>query len=159
MPFGVKSAFVADAEAVLVVVLAVSTDVGFSPSGLNAAVATHDIVIAYALPPALAVPLVNLPCARCLAGAHGTAMDDQECDAAHMIRLFTDSFLHPMAIVDAYDCTSEGENLTEGSQDCGIDDSSGWNKEGNGDEKNAKDDKKKGKKKLMFHNRCEDVKM
>ena len=83
MSVGVKSAFVADAEAVLVVVLAVSTDVGFSPSGLNAAVATHDIVIAYALPPALAVPLVNLPCARCLAGAHGTAMDDQECDAAH----------------------------------------------------------------------------
>ena len=159
MPFGVKSAFVADAEAVLVVVLAVSTDVGFSPSGLNAAIATHDIVIAYALPSALAVPLVNLPCARCLAGAHGTAMDDQECDAAHMVRLFTNSFLHPMAIVDAYDCTSEGENLTEGSQYCGVDDSSGRDKEGNGDEENAKDDKHDGKKNLMFHNRCEDVKM
>ena len=83
MPIGVKSAFVADAEAVLVVVLAVSTDFEFRPSGLNAAIATHDIVIADALPSALAVPLVNLPCARCLAGAHGTAMDDQECDAAH----------------------------------------------------------------------------
>ena len=88
MPIGVKSAFIADAEAVLVVVLAVSTDIGFCPSGLNAAVATHDIVIPYALPTALAVPLVNLPCARCLAGAHGTAMDDQECDAAHNNRLF-----------------------------------------------------------------------
>ena len=88
MPFGVKSAFVADAEAVLVVVLAVGTNVGFSPSGLNAAVATHDIVIADALPSASAVPLVNLPCARCLAGTHGTAMDDQECDAAHNNRLF-----------------------------------------------------------------------
>ena len=151
MPFGIKSAFIADAEAVLVVVLAVSTDVGFSPSGLNAAIATHDIVIAYALPSALAVPLVDLPCARCLAGAHGTAMDDQECDAAHMVRLFTNSFLLPMAIVDAYDCTSEGENLAEGSQDCGIDGSSGWNKEGNGDEENAEDDKHDGKTNLMFH--------
>ena len=83
MPFGVKSAFVADAEAVLVVVLAMSTDDGFRPSGLYASVTTHDIVIADALPSALAVPLVNLPCARCLAGAHGTAMDDQECDATH----------------------------------------------------------------------------
>ena len=83
MPFGIKSAFIADAEAVLVVVLAVSTDDGFRPSGLNAAIATHDIVIANALPSALAVPLVNLPCARCLVGAHGTAMDDQECDASH----------------------------------------------------------------------------
>ena len=83
MSVGVKSAFVADAEAVLVVVLAMSTDDGFRPSGLNAAVATHDIVITYALPSALAVPLVNLPCARCLAGAHGTAIGDQECDATH----------------------------------------------------------------------------
>ena len=83
MPIGVKSAFVADAEAVLVVVLAMSTDDGFRPSGLYASVTTHDIVIADALPSALAVPLVNLPCARCLAGSHGTAMDDQECDAAH----------------------------------------------------------------------------
>ena len=64
-----------------------------------------------------------------------------------------------MAIVDADDCSCESEDLTEGCQDCGIDDSSGWNKEGNGDEDNAKDDKKKGKKYLMFHNRCEDVKM
>ena len=95
MSVGVKSAFVADAEAVLVVVLAVSTDVGFSPSGLNAAVATHDIVIAYALPSALAGPLVDLPCARCLAGAHGTAMDDQECDAAHIVRFFTDFIPSP----------------------------------------------------------------
>ena len=90
MPIGVKSAFIADAEAVLVVVLAVSTDDGFRPAGLYASVTTHDIVIAYALPSALAVPLVNLPCARCLAGAHGTAMDNQECDAAHMVRFFTD---------------------------------------------------------------------
>ena len=82
MPIGIKSAFVADAEAVLVVVLAMSTDDGSRPSGLNAAVATHDIVIAYALPPALAVPLVNLPCARCLAGAHGTAREEREGDAA-----------------------------------------------------------------------------
>lgn len=95
MPFGVKSAFIADAEAVLVVVLAMSTDFEFSPSGLNAAVATHDIVIAYALPSALAVPLVNLPCARCLAGSHGTAMDNQECDAAHMVRFFTDFIPSP----------------------------------------------------------------
>lgn len=95
MPFGVKSAFVADAEAVLVVVLAVSTDFEFSPSGLNAAVATHDIVIAYALPSALTVPLVNLPCARYLAGSHGTAMDNQECDAAHMVRFFTDFIPSP----------------------------------------------------------------
>lgn len=95
MPIGVKSAFVADAEAVLVVVLAMSTDFEFSPSGLNAAVATHDIVIAYALPSALAVPLVNLPCARCLAGSHGTAMDNQECDAAHMVRFFTDFIPSP----------------------------------------------------------------
>ena len=56
-----------------------------------------------------------------------------------------------MAIVDAYDCTSEGENLTEGCQDCGVDDSSGRDKEGNGNEENAEDDKKKGKKNLMFH--------
>ena len=72
-----------------------------------------------------------------------------------MLRIWSDflpiSFLHPMAIVDAYDCTSEGENLTEGCQDCGIDDSSGWNKEGNGDEDNAKDDKHDGKTNLMFH--------
>ena len=88
MPIGIKSAFIADAEAVLVVVLAVSTDDGFRPSGLYASVTTHDIVIADALPSALAVPLVNLPCARCLAGAHGTAMDDQECDAAHNNRIF-----------------------------------------------------------------------
>ena len=59
--------------------------------------------------------------------------------------------LHSMAIVDADDCTSEGENLTEGCQDCGVDDSSGWNKEGNGDEDNAKDDKHDGKTNLMFH--------
>ena len=64
-----------------------------------------------------------------------------------------------MAIVDADDCSCEGEDLSEGSQDCGIDDSSGRDKEGNGDEDNAKDDKKKGKKNLMFHIRCEDVKM
>ena len=95
MSVGVKSAFVADAEAVLVVVLAMSTDFEFSPSGLNAAIATHDIVIANALPSALAVPLVNLPCARCLAGSHGTAMDNQECDAAHMVRFFTDFIPSP----------------------------------------------------------------
>ena len=67
--------------------------------------------------------------------------------------------LHSMAIIDADDCSCESEDLTEGSQYCGVDDSSGRDKEGNGDEKNAKDDKKKGKKYLMFHIRCEDVKM
>ena len=59
--------------------------------------------------------------------------------------------LHSMAIVDAYDCTSESEDLTEGSQYCGIDDSSGRDKEGNGDEENAEDDKHDGKTNLMFH--------
>ena len=64
-----------------------------------------------------------------------------------------------MAIVDADDCSCEGENLTEGSQDRGVDDTSGRDKEGNGDEENAEDDKHDGKTNLMFHNRCEDVKM
>lgn len=59
--------------------------------------------------------------------------------------------LHSMAIVDADDCSCESEDLTEGSQYCGVDDSSGRDKEGNGDEENAEDDKKKGKKNLMFH--------
>ena len=67
--------------------------------------------------------------------------------------------LHSMAIVDADDCSCESEDLTEGSQYCGVDDSSGRDKEGNGDEENAEDDKHDGKTNPMFHNRCEDVKM
>ena len=59
--------------------------------------------------------------------------------------------LHSMAIVDADDCSCEGENLTEGSQDRGVDDTSGRDKEGNGDEENAEDDKHDGKTNLMFH--------
>lgn len=56
-----------------------------------------------------------------------------------------------MAIVDADDCSCEGENLTESGQDCGVDDSSGRDKEGNGDQGNAEDDKHDGKTNLMFH--------
>ena len=59
--------------------------------------------------------------------------------------------LHSMAIVDADDCSCEGENLTEGSQDRGVDDTSGRDKEGNGDEENAEDDKHDGKTNLVFH--------
>lgn len=67
--------------------------------------------------------------------------------------------LHSMAIVDADDCSCEGENLTESGQDRGVDDTSGRDKEGNGDEENAEDDKHEGKTNLMFHIRCEDVKV
>ena len=67
--------------------------------------------------------------------------------------------LHSMAIVDADDCSCESEDLTEGSQYCGVDDTSGRDKEGYGDEENAEDDKHDGKTNLMFHNRCEGVKM
>ena len=59
--------------------------------------------------------------------------------------------LHSMAIVDADDCSCESEDLTEGSQYCGVDDSSGRDKEGNGDQDNAKDDKHDGKTNLVFH--------
>lgn len=79
----VKPSFVADADGMGVVILAVGADSGLWTACLDGAIATDDVVVADALPPSLPVPVVDLGGGGCLAGTHGGAVDDEERDGSH----------------------------------------------------------------------------
>ena len=62
-------------------------------------------------------------------------------------------------VVDANYCSCKGQDFTKGGEDCRVDDSHRWYEEGGGDEEDTEADKQNGKKNLMFHWRCEGVKV
>ena len=73
----VEAAFVADAEGVLVVVLAVGADVGLRTALFYGAVAAHDVVVADAFPTSCLMPGVDLCCGARLVGSHRAAVEDE----------------------------------------------------------------------------------
>ena len=79
----IKTAFVADADGVLVMVQAMGSDHGFGTSSLNGTISADNVVVTYALPALLLVPLVNLGCAGGLVGTDSGAVDDDECYCSH----------------------------------------------------------------------------
>ena len=66
----VESAFVADADGMGIMVLAMGADLVFTTSGFDGAVATYDIMIADLFPTSGAVPEVYLTCRTGLSGTH-----------------------------------------------------------------------------------------
>ena len=62
-------------------------------------------------------------------------------------------------VVDANYCSCKSQDLAKGGEDCRVDDSHRWYEEGGGDKEDTEADEQKGKKNLMLHIRCEDVKM
>ena len=86
--FVVQSAFIADADTVAVVVLAVGTDHVFRTSCFYGAIPADDIVVADTVGEATrSMPFVNLSGRAGLVGTYGRAVDDDESDAAHCVRL------------------------------------------------------------------------
>ena len=76
-PLSVKPALVANADAVLVVILAMCTHHLYGPASLYRTIPSHYVVIATAvLPSACVVPTVNLPYTTLLPRTNSTAMDD-----------------------------------------------------------------------------------
>ena len=73
----VETALVADADAVPVVVAAVSSDLSLGASCLDSAVTPHHVVVTYTLPAAATVPLVYLLSAGGLARTYSAAVDDE----------------------------------------------------------------------------------
>lgn len=86
----VEAAFVADADAVGVVAGTVGTDDRLGTALLDGAVAEDDVVVADAVPAASFVPAVYLGGGGGLVGTDGTAVDDEEGDAAHFVNLLLD---------------------------------------------------------------------
>ncbi len=72
---GIKTAFVTDSDAMLVVVQTMGSDLGFWASSVDAAIAVDDVVVADAFPTSGFVPAVNLFYAGGLIGTDGTAVD------------------------------------------------------------------------------------
>ncbi len=72
----IQATFIADADGVTVVVLAVSTDDALGTTTLYGTITTDHIVVADARPASLAMPEVYLVCRGSLRGFHCRAVDD-----------------------------------------------------------------------------------
>ena len=80
---GVETAFVADADGVLVVVLAVGSDLPEGTPLMHLAVAGDVVVVADVLPPPLQVVGLALTEGVTLRGARGAAVQDDKGDGSH----------------------------------------------------------------------------
>ena len=81
----VEAAFVADAEGVLVVVLAVGADSGLWTALFYGAVTAHNVVVADAFPASSFVPDVDLGGGARLVGSHRAAVEDEEAYCSHLL--------------------------------------------------------------------------
>ena len=73
---GIKATFVADADAVLIVVKTMGSYHGHGTALFDGSISTDDVMVADALPSTLLVPLVNLRCAGGLIVTDSGTMDD-----------------------------------------------------------------------------------
>ncbi len=73
---GIKTAFVAYSDRVLVVVKAMGSYHGFGTASFDGAISADDVMVADTLPTSGFVPLVDLGCAGSLIRTDGRAMDD-----------------------------------------------------------------------------------
>lgn len=72
----IKTSFVTDADAVLVVVKAMGSYHGLGTTSFDGAISADDVMVADTLPSSLLVPLVDLSCAGGLVGSDGGTVDD-----------------------------------------------------------------------------------
>ena len=79
----VQPTFVADADAMAVVRIAVGTHLRDVTSLLDGAVAPYDIVVANALPSSVLVPFVNVFGRAPLSRTDSRAMNDNQCNRSH----------------------------------------------------------------------------
>ena len=79
----VQPTFVADADAMAVVRIAVGTNLRDVTSFLDGAVAPYDIVVANALPSPVLVPFVNIFGRAPLSRTDSRAMNDNQCNRSH----------------------------------------------------------------------------
>lgn len=81
--FGVQAAFVADADGVAVVVLAMGTDHIVRATVFDGAVAANHLVVAATFPAVGAMPAVDVLNRALLPRTHCGAVDDDKCDNSH----------------------------------------------------------------------------
>lgn len=81
--FGVQAAFVADANRVAVVVLAMGTNHIVRATVFNGAVAANHLVVAATFPTVGAMPAVDVLNRALLPRTHCGAVDDDKCDNSH----------------------------------------------------------------------------
>ena len=81
----IKSTFVADADAMAVVQIAVGTHLRDVTTFLDGAVAPYDIVVANALPSPVLVPFVNVFGRAPLSRTDSRAMNDNQCNRSHQL--------------------------------------------------------------------------
>ena len=82
---GIEAAFVADADTVLVVVLAVGSDLPQRTPFMDLAVAGDVVVVADVFPPSLQVVGLALPEGVALRGLRGAAVQNDEINGAHWL--------------------------------------------------------------------------
>ena len=78
----IQASHITNANRVLVVILAMRTNLRFETATLNSAVELDQVVIANPFPASLAVPLIHLRQGDLPPGGCGSAMDDEQRDRA-----------------------------------------------------------------------------